>query len=210
MSYDFVETCDCDYTAAPVFSVFIDEEYDQFSQEVRLVSPVGEKFDWLGGLFYQTSELGFDDDIKIPENSILGLVSGGALAQLNGQGAGRNYQLDTDMWSVFFQGRYHFTDALTLTLGGRYSSETKTSSRVMNVTDLTTGNITENPVSPILFDTVFGIQNEQSPLSPQGHNLAGERDESSFTPLINISYKIDQDIMSVSYTHLTLPTIYSV
>jgi len=196
VSYDFVETCDCDYTAAPVFSVFIDEEYQQFSQEVRLVSPVGEKFDWLGGLFYQSSELGFDDDIKIPENSILGLVSGGALASLRGQGAGRNYQLDTDMWSVFFQGRYHFTEALTLTLGGRYSSETKTSARVMNVTELTTGDITQDPMSPILFDTVFGIQNEQSPLSPQGHNLSGTRDETSFTPLINVSYKFDENIMA--------------
>ncbi len=196
VSYDFVETCDCDYTAAPVFSVFIDEEYEQFSQEVRLVSPVGDKFDWLGGLFYQTSDLGFDDDIKIPSNSILGLVSGGALASLRGQGAGRNYQLDTEMWSAFFQGRYHFTDALTLTLGGRYSSETKTSSRVMNITDLSTGDITQDPLSPILFDTVFGIQNEQSPLSPQGHNLSGERDESSFTPLINVSYKMNENIMA--------------
>jgi outer membrane receptor protein involved in Fe transport len=196
VSYDFVETCDCDYTAAPVFSVIIDEEYEQFSQELRVVSPVGDKFDWLGGLFYQTSDLGFDDNIKIPSNSILGLISGGALSQLNGQAAGRNYQLDTEMWSAFFQGRYHFTDELTLTLGGRYSSETKTSSRVMNITDLSTGNITQNPISPILFDSVFGIQNEQSPLSPQGHNLKGERDETSFTPLVNVSYKVAEDIMA--------------
>lgn len=196
VSYDFVETCDCDYTAAPIFSVFIDEEYEQFSQEIRLVSPVGEKFDWLGGLFYQTSELGFDDNIKIPTDSVLGLLSGGALSSLTGHGAGRNYQLDTDMFSAFFQGRYHFTDALTLTLGARFTSEEKTSTRVMNITDLSTGDITTNPMAPILFDTVFGIQNEQSPLSPQGHNLSGKRDENSFTPLINISYKIDQNIMA--------------
>ena len=196
VSYDFVETCDCDYTAAPIFSVFIDEEYEQFSQEIRLVSPVGEKFDWLGGLFYQTSELGFDDNIKIPTDSVLGLLSGGALSPMTGQGAGRNYQLDTDMFSAFFQGRYHFTDALTLTLGARFTSEEKTSTRVMNITDLGTGDITTNPMAPILFDSVFGIQNEQSPLSPQGHNLSGERDENSFTPLINISYKIDQNIMA--------------
>jgi len=196
VSYDFVETCDCDYTAAPIFSVFIDEEYEQFSQEIRLVSPVGEKFDWLGGLFYQTSELGFDDNIKIPSNSVLGLLSGGALSPMTGQGAGRNYQLDTDMFSAFFQGRYHFTDALTLTLGARFTSEEKTSTRVMNITDLGTGDITTNPMAPILFDSVFGIQNEQSPLSPQGHNLSGKRDENSFTPLINISYKIDQNIMA--------------
>jgi outer membrane receptor protein involved in Fe transport len=196
VSYDFVETCDCDYTAAPIFSVFIDEEYEQFSQEIRLVSPVGEKFDWLGGLFYQTSELSFDDNIKIPNNSVLGLLSGGALSPLTGQGAGRNYQLDTDMFSAFFQGRYHFTDALTLTLGARFTREEKTSSRVMNITDLGTGDITTNPMAPALFDVVFGIQSEQSPLSPQGHNLSGNRDENSFTPLINISYKIDQKIMA--------------
>jgi iron complex outermembrane recepter protein len=196
VSYDFVETCDCDYTAAPIFSVFIDEEYEQFSQEIRLVSPVGEKFDWLGGLFYQTSELGFDDNIKIPTDSVLGLLSGGALSTLTGQGAGRNYQLDTDMFSAFFQGRYHFTDALTLTLGARFTSEEKNSTRVMNITDLGTGDITTNPMAPALFDTVFGIQSEQSPLSPQGHNLSGKRDENSFTPLINVSYKIDQNIMA--------------
>ena len=196
VSYDFVESCDCDYTAAPIFSVFIDEEYQQFSQEIRLVSPVGEKFDWLGGLFYQSSELAFDDNIIIPTNSVLGLVSGGALAPMTGQAAGRNYQLDTDMWSAFFQGRYHFTEDLTLTLGARFTSEEKTSSRVMNITDISTGDITQDPMAPALFDAVFGIQSEQSPLSPQGHNLTGTRDENSFTPLINISYKIDDKIMA--------------
>ena len=196
VSYDFVETCDCDYTAAPIFSVFIDESYQQFSQEIRLVSPIGGVFDWLGGLYYQTSELGFDDNIKIPDNSILGLISAGALAPITGQGAGRNYQLDTDMWSAFFQGRYHVTDALTLTLGARFTHEQKTASRVMNITDLSTGGITQDPISPALFDSVFGIQSEQSPLSPQGHNLKGNRDEDSFTPLVNISYKIDDDVMA--------------
>ncbi|PKG80687.1 TonB-dependent receptor [Colwellia sp. 75C3] len=194
VSYDFVETCDCDYTAAPIFSVFIDEEYEQFSQEIRLVSPVGEKFDWLGGLFYQTSELAFDDNIIIPTNSILGLGKP-MLLPIHGQAAGRNYQLDTDMYSAFFQGRYHFTDALTLTLGARYTSEDKTSSRVMNITDISTGDITTNPYAPAIFDLAFGIQSEQSPYSPEGHNLQGERNETSFTPLINVSYKLDQDIM---------------
>jgi len=196
VSYDFVETCDCDYTAAPIFSVFIDEEYEQFSQEIRIVSPVSEKFDWLAGLFYQTSELAFDDNIIIPTNSVLGLISGGALAPLTGQAAGRNYQLDTDMWSAFFQGRYHFTEDLTLTLGARYTSEEKSASRIMNITDVATGSITENPMSPALFNAVFGIESEQSPLSPQGHNLQGNRDETSFTPLINVSYKIDDQIMA--------------
>lgn len=32
-------------------------------------------------------------------------------------------------------------------------------------------------------------------MSPHGHNLTGNRDESSFTPLINISYKLEDDVM---------------
>ena len=195
VGYDFVESCDCDYVAAPIFDVVIDEEYEQFSQELRILSPVGNNLDWLAGLFYQSSELAFDDNIRIPTDSVLGLLSGGALAPLTDKGAGRNYQLDTDMWSAFFQARYHFTDALTLTLGGRYTSEEKTSSRLMNITELSTGEISADPMAAILFDTVFGIQSEQSPLSPQGHNLHGNRDENSFTPLVNLSYKIEDNIM---------------
>jgi len=66
----------------------------------------------------------------------------------------------------------------------------------MNITDLNTGNITEDAMASVLFDAVFGINNEQSSLSPQGHNLSSQRDESSFTPLINVSYKIDNNIMA--------------
>lgn len=196
VSYDFIEKCDCDYTAAPVFSVLLDEEYQQFSQEVRIVSPTDGQFDWLAGLFYQTSELDFADDIRVPDNSILGLLSNGALAPLRGNGAGRNYDLDTDIWSAFFQGRYHVTDDLTVTLGARYTSEEKTASRVMNITNTSTGEISQDPRAAILFNAAFGIENEQSALSPQGHNLIGERDESSFTPLLNISYKLDDKIMA--------------
>ena len=72
MSYEFLEICDCDYTAAPVFTVLLDEEYEQFSQEVRLVSPGGEDVDWLVGAFYQSSDLDFVDSIDVPTNSVLG------------------------------------------------------------------------------------------------------------------------------------------
>ena len=196
VSYEFSEDCDCDYVAAPVFNAYIDEQYDQFSQEFRIVSPIGDSFDWIGGVFYQSSELNFDDNIKVPSTSVLGLLSGGALASLTGKGAGRNYTLDTDMWSAFFQGNIHLSDDLTLTLGGRYTSEEKTGHREINVTDLSTGDISTNPMASILFNAVFSIQNEQSPLSPDGHNLTDTRDESSFTPLVNLQYKINDDVMA--------------
>ena len=44
---------DLDFVGAPVFEGFGAEDYDQFSQEIRLVSPGGETIDWIAGAFYQ-------------------------------------------------------------------------------------------------------------------------------------------------------------
>ncbi len=51
VSYEYEELCDCDFTSADVFFVESMEEYEQFSQEVRLTSPGGEKVDWIAGLY---------------------------------------------------------------------------------------------------------------------------------------------------------------
>lgn len=190
VSYEFSELCDCDYVAAPVFDAFINEEYDQFSQEIRITSPIDETFDWVGGLFYQSSDLEFDDNVIVPNDSILGDLNP-VLANLWGTSAGRNYQNESDLWAVFFQGRWRLDDDWTLSVGGRYTSEEKTASRVLNVTDYPAGNIATNPAAPAIYLAAFGISNEQA----DGHNLSGTRDESSFTPQISIQYKATEDVM---------------
>ena len=200
VSYEFTEECDCDYVAAPVFNVDINEEYSQFSQELRVISPISDTFDWIGGFYYQTSETELDDRIKVPTNSILPLANP-ALAPLAGTSAGRNYTLDSDMWSVFFQGNIHISDDLTVTLGARYTDETKKGHREINIRELAnstigSGDIAANPLASILYNVAFAIQSEQSPLSPDGHNLTDSRSETAFTPLVNVQYKINDDIMT--------------
>lgn len=71
LSYKFSELCDCDFSSANGFNVFLDEEYEQFSQEIRLSSPVGEPVEWLAGVLYQTSELSTLDRISLPANTFL-------------------------------------------------------------------------------------------------------------------------------------------
>ena len=200
VSYEFTEECDCDYVAAPVFNVDINEEYQQLSQELRIVSPLSDTFDWIGGFYYQRSETEFDDRIKVPANSILPLANP-SLAPIANTSAGRNYTLDSSMWSVFFQGNFHVSDDLTVTAGARYTSEKKDGHREMNIRELAnssigSGNLVADPTAAILYDVGFAIQNEQSPLSPEGHNLTSSRDESSFTPLLNVQYKINSDVMT--------------
>ncbi len=200
VSYEFTEECDCDYVAAPVFNVDINESYDQFSQEFRIVSPLSETFDWIGGFYFQQSETDFDDRIKVPLNSILPLANT-ALAPIADTSAGRNYTLDSTMWSAFFQGNYHINDDLTLTVGARYTDEKKDAHREINIRELAGstiggGDIVADPMAAILYNVGFAIQNEQSTLSPQGHNLTDSRDETAFTPLVSVQYKLDEDVMT--------------
>ncbi len=71
LSYEFSELCDCDFSGANGFDVFLDEEYEQFSQEFRLTSAAGGTFEWLAGVNYQTSELSTLDRISLPANTFL-------------------------------------------------------------------------------------------------------------------------------------------
>jgi len=74
LHYEFAELCDCDFTGAPVFSVPFEEDYDQYSQEIRWVSAAGGTFEHIGGVYYQKSELDFYDAIVIDSAIIPGAV----------------------------------------------------------------------------------------------------------------------------------------
>ena len=193
VSYDFLEICDCDYTAAPVFNVLLDEDFEQFSQEIRLTSPGGEKVDWIVGGFYQTSDLDFRDAIIVPPNSVLGSLSAALVPILN-TSAQRQFNQDSDLWAVFAQATINLNDEWAVTVGGRYTEEDKTGSRLIEVVDNTTGLVVPNfpgSIAPAVYTGAFAIENEQF----TGHNLNGSRDESSFTPLLRLEYRPNDDMM---------------
>jgi iron complex outermembrane recepter protein len=86
LGYKTDELCDCDFTGAPVFSVAGKEEYKQFSQELRWVSPAGETLEFIGGAFAQYSELDFFDSIRIDSDILPGLLNAADLQELGGRG----------------------------------------------------------------------------------------------------------------------------
>ncbi|QFU77461.1 TonB-dependent receptor [Halioglobus maricola] len=198
VGYDILNGCDCDFVAAPIIDTLEAEEYDQFSQEIRIVSPGGETVDWLAGVFYQESELNYDGDLTVPTDAILGspAIAGGALAPLTGTGAKRFYNQDSEAWSVFAQATWNINDTMRLVLGGRYTDETRDADREVFITDLD-GNFLENSAAPFLWFAVFGVENQQIP----GHQLDGSRDESDFTPAVNFQMDVTENVMMyVSYT----------
>ncbi|MGH1373842.1 MAG: TonB-dependent receptor [Cellvibrionaceae bacterium] len=53
-AYEFAEDCDCDFTGASIFTADTAEDFEQWSQEVRITSPGGETVDYIAGFFYQS------------------------------------------------------------------------------------------------------------------------------------------------------------
>ncbi|MEH6609181.1 MAG: TonB-dependent receptor [Halioglobus sp.] len=113
--YEYRDICDCDFAALPIIEVDATEDYDQFSQEIRLTSPVGQTFEYIGGLYYHNADLYY--------NSIeaFGLAIAGA------PNVTRSYDFDQDqeLWAVFGSLTWNFSDLSRATFGLRYSDEEK-------------------------------------------------------------------------------------
>lgn len=182
-AYEYDELCDCEYTGANIFTLGLDEDFDQVSQEFRIVSPVGETVEYIAGVFYQKSNLFFHDDFNIPTTSPLTALSA-ALAGYNTQ---RNFDQDTDLWSVFAQTTWHLNDSVRLTLGGRYTDENKDATREQFSS--TTG------PNPDVIPGVPLLSLAENTLRTEPNSVAGSRGESAFTPLANIQVDVADNVM---------------
>ncbi len=182
-AYEYDELCDCEYSGINTFTLGLKEEFDQLSQEVRIVSPQGETIDYIAGLFYQTSDLKFNDDFFVPTGSALTNLS----ATFADSHTRRQFDQDSDLWSVFAQATLNMSDAVRLTLGGRYTDETKDGYREV---------ITDSPAPGAVFPggtTEYDIA--QNVLRAEEHTISGSRSETSFTPLANLQVDLNDNVM---------------
>jgi iron complex outermembrane recepter protein len=214
MAYQYDEDCDCDFTGAPLFQVLFEEEYRQFSQEFRWISPAGEKVEYIAGTYFHKSELDFFDSIYLPSDIIPQLVNasdlleGGARGDidpaanassvfevlgigdagnaLRGIRTPRNFTTDTLIASAFMQATWNLSDYWRLTLGGRYTWENKKGSRKM---EFTFDDGTVQPIGEV--DTAAAVS-----FAAERHSLKGERSESQFAPLLNVQWDVNEAIMA--------------
>jgi iron complex outermembrane receptor protein len=208
LTYEYDERCDCDFTSADIFSVDSQEQFEQLSQEFRITSPGGQNIDWIAGVYLHSSELDFNDAFGTTPTSAIGNVLdsilpaafGAAYAPLAGQqlvniSVPRTFEQDTDLWSAFVQATWNATDSTRLTLGGRYSSEEKTGSRVLTVEDANGDEIPYNdlfvPGTDMGIDYMLG-----SILKVARHDLSGAREETKFAPSITIEQDLNDDMMA--------------
>jgi len=200
--YTIDEDSDTDGSGIDAFTTTQNEKYDQFSQEVRLVSPGGQKFDWIAGAYYQDWNLKFRSNFNTDgENLFTALAAlGGPYAPLASLAWVRNmrtYTGDSTTWAVFGQGTWNATDALHLTVGARYTQEKKSATRVMDIVNAQTGMF--DLMQAIVGSSVFGVDFKTLGEVTGGaypiHDLSGKRNEDSFTPSAIVQYDISDDVM---------------
>jgi iron complex outermembrane receptor protein len=192
---------DTDGSGIDAFTLSAKQDYRQFSQEIRLLSPGGQTVDWIAGAFYQTWELDNHTVLHVDDGSLWSAAAIAlgqtALQTLTDSDTPRWYSGESDSWAVFGQATWNVSDSLRLTLGGRYTEESKDATRVMDIFDRTTGEF--NLVQAITASAVFGVDFKTLGEETNGafpiHDLKGDRDEEFFTPAFIAEYDIADDSM---------------
>ena len=208
LDFEYDELCDCDFLPIETIPLRLEETYEQFSQEIRITSPSGEKVEWIAGLFYQDYDQTFFDTLEIEQNNLLPtLLSfdpnlGNTAFAFVDTSSPRNFTQDSSAWALFGQATYRFTDHLKLTLGGRFTEEEKNASKVIDIVQPSTGALlNDNPLLGQLYWLVFGTETEALLGPNAGHNVQGSRNESKFLPLVNLIWTPTENTLAyIRYT----------
>lgn len=106
-------------------------QFEQISQELRLAGET-DRLAWLVGLFYAGEDLDSRNQLLYGNafQTYFNLLLSGALAAFpaswrGGQGTQDVYGQDSTSWALFTNNSFKVTDALELTVGVRYTDESK-------------------------------------------------------------------------------------
>ncbi len=163
---DFQQITEEDYTPFFIAASNFDEESEQFTQELRITSADGGRYDFVAGLYYFNGDAStgrsvdgdpvfypVPDPAEIPHPVI----------QTSGT-------TNTESTAAFLHGNYRLTDSVELTAGLRFTHETKDIRyRIQDFTELFFLNLAEDFVD--------------------------DRSDSEFSPLGGINYYINDDVM---------------
>ena len=169
--YDTLDDFDVDFSFAPIAGAEITEDYEQWSQEIRLTSPFGERFDYIAGAFSQFTEhevIFRRDFLALPPP----LKRSGNLITTNQEG---------ETYAVFGQLTWHINDAWDLTLSGRYTHEEKDAFQTQTPTALFSN-------EPIVLIPPFGP-------AASIHNITNSRKENNFSPTTNLQWRPNENTM---------------
>jgi iron complex outermembrane recepter protein len=191
---EFETLADDDYTPLELVWLNFNEDSDQYSQEFRLASPVEEKYDWVGGIYYFYNDLSSKRDVALGETLIASLSP--ALAPFASDIAGFTEvpnKITTETWAGYLHGNYRFTPKIELTAGIRYTAESKDLDNWSQIS------YPKNPTVAAGLEAATGQPFTQSPGFLLGainyDKVTDDRDDDDWSPTIGVNYFLEEEIM---------------
>lgn len=198
-AYQYIDGADVDWLPLQFIARDDDQEFDQVSQELRITSPSSDRFEYIAGAYIERGNLEFDRQVVVDAslgglvqptfgvNSLLALLTGGAYTA-DQFGRTHLFVQESESWAVFAQGTFHLSDTLRLTLGLRYTEESKEvhSSQTMSDSLTGIGNASDNYFLGLIQATQFDTYR---------YSYDRERDTDKWIPSLNIQWDAGDDHM---------------
>ena len=191
---EFETLADDDYTPAELVWVNFNEDSDQYSQEFRLASPVEEKYDWVGGVYYFYNDLSSARNVALGETLIANLSP--ALAPFAGAISGFTEvpnKLTVETWAAYVHGNYRFTPDIELTAGIRYTNEGKDLDRWSQIS------YPNDPAVAAGLEAATGQPFTQAPGFLLGainyDQFSDDRNDDDWSPTVGLNYFLEEEIM---------------
>lgn len=161
---------DSDYTHQEVLEAVRDEEFEAYSQELRIASATGGAIEYIAGVYVEKSEMEWTANLGLDLNP-RGIPLQAGRTKLTRQ--------ETTSKAIFGQLTWHVTDAISATLGGRYSKDEK-------------DGIANNFCT--VYKTFIPTGQPACALGP-GFVLEGSRSDENFSPALTLEWRPVEDHM---------------
>ena len=189
--FDFSFNLDADFTDLEFIGTENGEDFEQYSQEFRFAGVIGEKIDFIAGVYAHTQELkstlwlnldfqalGIPSSIPIP---------GVAISLPTQLATYTEFEQTTDSVAVFGQATWNITDTLSATLGLRWGQDEKRAIKYLDVGEFRSKERTANP----LYAVVAGALNNS-----ENHDIKNARKVDNVSPAFNFQWYIAEDVMT--------------
>jgi len=198
--YQYEDILDADQTGFEALNASLRQDFHQWSQEVRLTSPLGGEVDFITGLFYQTTDLHHirEGNLNVSAysatNPILALVP---RAQTDTE-----FDQQSETYALFGSLTWHVNDALHLTGGLRYTIEEKQANRGLVFNDYESSTALGEVYSPTA-SPIAGVGLNEYQIAVLGlhqvsmyeHQVEGERRAEDVSPAVKLQYDLFEDVM---------------
>lgn len=176
--YETLDLADIDATIAEIAGMEATEDYEQWSQELRITSTSDSAIDYIAGIFIQHTEQ--TTDFRRDFATLPGINTVGSNVILTEQ--------EGDTYAIFGQVTWHLSDQWEVTLGGRFTKEEKDADQVQFSSELFTA--TPTVLNPLLVPGP-GAPNPAAP----AHTVKADRTENAFSPTLNVSWRPNDNSM---------------